>query len=170
MLVEEAVNRIKAAGRGNNNEWGVDRAIDFLNTALQQISALLVANRYPPIVKTIQLEDGDELPENYMFACGTYPIRITDGVVEFLDDSLDEIRFRYFANVGKVTKTSDSLPFTNDAINEVVVKGAVLLALNENAYNIGQDSQLVTALQQAVAGGLAGTSALAQGTPTASAG
>ena len=94
MLVEEAVNRIKAAGRGNNNEWGVDRAIDFLNTALQQISALLVANRYPPIVKTIQLEDGDDLPENYMFACGTYPIRITDGVVEFLDDSLDEIRFR----------------------------------------------------------------------------
>ena len=169
-MVEEAVNRIKAAGRGNNNEWGVDRAIDFLNTALQQISALLVANRYPPIVKTIQLEDGDDLPENYMFACGTYPIRITDGAVEFLDDSLEEIRFRYFANVGKVEKTSDSMPFTNDAINEVVVKGAVLLALNENAYNIGQDSQLVMALQQAVAGGLAGTSALAQGTPTATAG
>jgi len=157
MLVEEAVNRIKAAGRGNGNDWGVDRVIDFLNTALQQISALLVANRYPPIVKTVQLEDGDDLPENYMFSCGTYPIRITEGKVEFLDDSLDEIRFRYFANVGKVVKTSDDMPFTNDAINEIVVKGAILLALNENAYNIGQDSQLVSALQQAVASGLSGT-------------
>lgn len=167
MLVEEAVNRIKAAGRGNGQEWAVDRAIDFLNTALQQVCSLLVANRYPPIVKTVQLEDGDSLPANYMFPCGTYPIRITDGAVEFLDDSIDHIRFRYFANVGKVTKTSDAMPFANDAINEVVVKGAVLLALNENAYNIGQDSQLASALQQAVASGLAGTAALA---PTANAG
>ena len=164
MQVEEAVNRIKAAGRGNGNEWGVDRTIDFLNTALLQVSALLAANRYPPFVQTAQLTDGDDLPENFLFACGTYPIRITDGRAEFLDSNIREIRFRYFANVGKVTKTSDSMPFTNDAINEVVVKGAVLLALNENAYNIAQDSQLVTALQQAVAGGLAGTASL--GTPT----
>ncbi len=156
MLVENAVQRIKAAGRGNGQEWGVDRIIDFLNTALQQVSALLVANKYPPIVKTIQLHNGDPLPENYMFSAGTYPIRITNGSVEFLDEDREEIRFRYFANVGRVEKTSDPMPFTNDAINEVVIKGAVLLALNENAYQIGQDSQLVAALQQAVAGGLAG--------------
>jgi len=156
MQVETAVNRIKAAGRGKGMDWGVDRAIDFLNTSLQQVSALLAANRYPPMVKTIQLEDGDSLPDNYMFAAGTYPIRITDGAVEFLDDDIEQIRFRYFANVGRVVKTSDNMPFTNDAINEVVVKGAVLLALNENGVVIAQDTTLVTALQQAVAGGLAG--------------
>ena len=162
MLVEDAVNRIKAAGRGTNQNWGVDRVIDFLNTAIQQISSLLVANKYPAIVQTVQLHDGDTLPGNYMFACGTYPIRITNGSVEFLDDSIETIRFRYFANVGRIEKTSDPMPFENDAINEVVIKGAVLLALNENAYNIGQDSQLVVALQQAVASGLAGTTTVAQ--------
>ena len=156
MQVEEAVNRIKAAGRGKGQEWGVDRVIDFLNTSLQQVSALLAANRYPPMVKTIQLEDGDSLPDNFMFEAGTYPIRITNGAVEFLDDDIEQIRFRYFANVGRVVKTSDTMPFTNDAINEVVVKGAVLLALNENGCQIAQDTPLVTALQQAVAGGLAG--------------
>ncbi|MBR1494256.1 MAG: hypothetical protein IJ601_04325 [Acidaminococcaceae bacterium] len=156
MLVEEAVNRIKAAGRGTNQNWGVDRVIDFINTALQQVSALLVSNRYPPIVNTIQLHNGDSLPENYMYAAGTYPIRITNGSVEFLDEDREEIRFRYFASAGRVEKTSDTMPFTNDAINEVVIKGAVLLALNENAYQIGQDSQLVAALQQAVASGLSG--------------
>lgn len=156
MLVEEAVNRIKAAGRGKGIDWGVDRVIDFLNTSLQQVSALLAANRYPPMVKTIQLEDGDTLPDNFMFEAGTYPIRITDGAVEFLDDTIEQIRFRYFANVGRVVKTSDTMPFTNNAINEVVIKGAVLLALNENGIQISQDTQLVAALQQAVAGGLAG--------------
>lgn len=156
MLVEEAVNRIKAAGRGTGKDWAVDRVIDFLNTSLLQVSALLAANKYPPIVQTIELEDGDDLPQNYLYSCGTYPIRITNGKVEFLDDSMETIRFRYFKNIGKVVKTSDNMPFTNDAINEVVIKGAVLLALNENAVQIGQDSQLVTALQQAVAGGLAG--------------
>ena len=155
MLVEEAVNRIKAAGRGTGQNWGVDRVIDFLNTALQQVSALLAANNYPPIVKTVTLHNNDSLPNNYMFACGTYPIRITNGTVEFLGEETS-IRFRYFANVDKVVKTSDTMPFTNDAINEVVIKGAVLLALNENAVQIGQDAQLVTALQQAVSGGLAG--------------
>jgi hypothetical protein len=156
MLVEEAVNRIKAAGRGTGQDWGVDRAIDFLNTAIQQISSLLAANRYPPIVKTIQLADGDSLPSNYLFSCGNYPIRITDGEVDFLDDELTEIRFRYFAAPDKVVKTADSMPFSNDAINEVVVKGAILLALNENGKQIAQDSQLVAALQQAVTMGLAG--------------
>lgn len=156
MQVEEAVQRIKSAGRGTNQEWGVDRIIDFLNTALLQVSTLLAANRYPPIVRTVQLADGDPLPDNYLFPCGNYPIRVTDGGVDFLDDSLTEIRFRYFANADKIVKTTDYMPFANEAINEVVVKGAVLLALNENGYNIGQDSQLITALQQAVAGGLAG--------------
>jgi len=156
MLVEEAVNRIKASGRGTGHDWGVDRVIDFLNTSLLQVSALLAANRYPPIVKTIELEDGDDLPDNYLFSCGTYPIRITNGAVEFLDPDIEKIQFRYFCNVGRIVKTSDTMPFTNDAINEVVIKGAVLLALNENAVHIAQDSQLVTALQQAVAGGLAG--------------
>lgn len=155
MLVEEAVNRVKAAGRGNGNDWAVDRVIDFLNTALQQVSAYLVANRYPPLVKTVTLHDNDSLPENYMFSCGTYPIRITNGAVEFLGDD-ETINFRYYANVGRVTKTSDNMPFTNDAINEVVVKAAVLLALNENTYNIAQDTQLVTTLQDAVAIGLSG--------------
>lgn len=152
MLVSTAITRIKAAGHDISDEYSKERCIEFLNNSLQQVASLLISAKWPALVQEMLVHDGDSLPKNYMQAAGTYPLRMTAGKAEIIDGS-DYVRFRYFATPDNLTgeDEAEELPFNHEAINEIIVRGAIILALNENEYELSQDTQLWTALQQAVA-------------------
>ena len=155
MNVAQAVARIKAATHDISDEYSNERCIEFLNTAIQQAAALLIANKWPPMAQELTLHDGDTLPDNYMVPCGQYPIRITDNTVSFLDDLYSSLRFRYFATPSVITDVTDDMPFDGYFyVQEVIVKTAIILALNENEYDISSDSALKQELMQAIAGGM----------------
>lgn len=151
MNVATAIVRIKAAGHDISDEYDSDRCLEFLNKAIQQVSALLISNRYPALVREMLVHNGDKLPKNYMLAAGSYPLRMTAGKAEIIDDDLQSVRFRYFATPEALADISAELPYDHDGINEVIVATAVLLALNENEYEITQDANLMEALQTAMA-------------------
>lgn len=153
MNVQTAIKRIKSATHDISDEYSTERCLEFINTATQQIGSLLVANNYPNIVREIALHNGESIPRNYAKACGTYPICITDNRVEFLDDE-EEIHVRYFSLPEQIQTTSEELPFGSDAINEVVVKTAIILALNENEYDVSQDTAILESLKAAIAGAM----------------
>ena len=155
MLVTTAIARIKSAGHDISAEYTDGRCLEFLNTAIQQVASHLIAASWPTLVKEITVHDGDLLPDNYMRAAGMYPLRMTDGRVQITDDMYEAVRFRYFATPAKLKNTDDVLPFNHDGINDVIVKSAVILALNENEYDVSQDTAIMTALQQAIASGMA---------------
>lgn len=152
MLTSTAITRIKAAGHDISDEYSKERCIEFLNNSLQQVASLLISAKWPALVQEMLVHDGDSLPKNYMQAAGTYPLRMTAGRAEIIDGS-DYVRFRYFATPDNLTgeDEAEELPFNHEAINEIIVRGAIILALNENEYELSQDTQLWTALQQAVA-------------------
>ena len=150
MRLETAISRIKAAGHDISDEYTKERCIEFLNTALQQTSSLLISAQYPALVKEVLVRNGDRLPQNYMKAAGTYPIRMTAGRAEIVDGS-NSVRFRYWATPDLLDELTEELPYPHDAINDVVVRAATILALNENEYDVTQDSNLLTALQNAIA-------------------
>ena len=155
MNVQQAITRIKAATHDISDEYSNERCIEFLNTATQGIGGMLVAAKWPPMVREMQLHDGDSLPENYMHTCGTYPIRITAGAVTFLDNQYEVLRYRYYANPQFIELESDNMPFDGyPAIQEIVVKSAIILALNENEYDVSQDTAIRQELMQAIAGGM----------------
>ena len=155
MNVTQAIARIKAAAHDISDEYSNERCIEFLNTAIQQAASLLIANKWPPMAQELTLHDGETLPDNYMVPCGQYPIRITNNEVTFLDDDLETLRFRYFATPAALTNVSDDMAFDGYFyVQEVVVKLAIALALNENEYDISQDSALNQELMQAIAGGM----------------
>ena len=112
--------------------------------------------KYPQIVQQTDLHTGDSLPKNFIRTAGTYPIRITNGKVDIVDGT-ESVSVRYFATPTLVSTTKDKMPYEHDGINEVIVRGAILLALNENEYDISQDSALYNNLQQAIAAGMTGT-------------
>ena len=154
MLVSTAIKRIKDAGHDISDEYTNERCIEFLNTALQQTSSLLIAAQYPALVQEMDVRDGDTLPKNYMQCCGTYPLRMTAGKAKILSDD-EYVRFRYWATPAMLTAEDEELPYKHDAINEVIVRAAVVLALNENEYDVSADNAIVSALQQAVASAIA---------------
>lgn len=151
MKVETAISRIKAAGHDISEEYSSERCIEFLNTAIQQTGSLLISAQYPPLVKEVLIRDGDTLPTNYMKAAGTYPLKMTDGQAVLIDEDDEYVKFRYWATPDLIDEDTEELPYTNDAVNEVIVRLATILALNENEYDITADSTLVNALQTAIA-------------------
>ena len=154
MKAEKAIARIKQETHDISDEYSTERCIQFLNTAIQQVSSLLIAAKYPVLVKEMTIRNGDSIPKNYMNLCGTYPIKMTDGKAIITDDAYKSITIRYFATPDLIEYETDDMPYTHDAINDVIVKTAVLLALNENEYDITQDSNIVEALKQAVSSGM----------------
>lgn len=153
LLVKDAIAMIKRAGHDISDEYTSEECIVYLNIAIQQVASLLAEGRYTPLIKEITLHDEESLPKNFMRAAGTYPMRITDGKVKFLEDDT-EIRFRYFSTPDLLTETSTVMPFEHDAINQAIVRGAIILALNENEYDLNQDTALWQSLKNAIAGGL----------------
>lgn len=154
MKVETAINRIKSAGHDISQDLDDYRCLEFLNTSLQQVSSLLIAAQYPALVKEMVVHNGDELPKNYMKSAGLYPLRMTNGKAEIIDGS-ESVRFRYWATPEMMALDDKELPYSHDAVNEVVVRGAIILAINEDEYDITQDTALITSLQQAIASAMA---------------
>lgn len=154
ITVSEAVKRIREAGHDISEEYSDEKCVEFLNTAIQQVSSLLVSSSWPMLLREAKVRNGDTLPDNFMKPAGNYPIRMTNGRVEIVDDAYNVVRFRYFTTPANVT-IEDDMPFEHDGVNDVILRSAVILALNENEYDVSQDTAIVTALQQAIASGMA---------------
>lgn len=152
MKVKDAIARLKSATHDISDEYSTEACLEFINTAIQQVSSLLIAARWPVLVKEVDIRDGDKLPHNYMGACGTYPIRMTANEAHIIDGS-PYVRFRYFATPDLV-KEDDDMPFDHEAINAIILRSAIILALNENEYDISQDSNILSSIQQAVSTGM----------------
>ncbi len=153
MTVEEAVARLKYATHDISDEYSDDDCLSFLNGAVQQVSALLIGARWPALVKEMNVHEGETLPTNYMQPCGTYPLRMTEGTAHITDGS-EFVRFRYFATPPTIDSLTGDMPYNHTAINDIIVRTAVMLALNQNEYDISQDSAILQSLQQAVAAGM----------------
>lgn len=154
MTVEEAVARLKSATHDISDEYSDEDCLSFLNGAIQQVSSLLIGARWPALVQEMNVHEGETLPTNYMQPCGTYPLRMTEGVAHITDGS-EFVRFRYFATPPTIEGLTGDLPYNHTAINDIIVRTAVMLALNQNEYDISQDSAILQSLQQAVAAGMA---------------
>ncbi len=154
MKVTNAISRIKAAGHDISDEYTTERCIEFLNSAIQQVSALLIAAQYPALIEETLVRDGDTLPQNFIKAAGTYPICITGNRAEMTDGD-EAVVVRYWATPELIDEETEDLPYNHDAVNEVILKTAIMFALNENEYDISQDNTLMTTLQTAIASAMA---------------
>ena len=142
MKTSKAIDMIKAAGHDISDEYSRAECIDFLNTAIHEVSGLLIAARSPMMVREILLHDGESVPAHYVSSAGQYPMRITGQTVQFVDPALTEMRFRYFATMPPLEGETGDLPFAHEALNDYVLKVATLYALNRNEYDLTQDRAL----------------------------
>ena len=152
MKTSKAIDEIKAAGHDISDEYSRAECIGFLNTAIHEVSGLLIAARSPMMVREILLHDGESVPTHYVASAGQYPIRITGQMVQFVDPSMDEIRFRYFATMPPLEGETGDLPFAHEALNDYVLKVATLYALNRNEYDLTQDNALADEFRSILTG------------------
>lgn len=156
MQVEEAIAKLKAAGHDISDEYSTGDCLGFLNTAVQEICHQLIVGKSPQMTKEITLHDNESLPADYVVSCGNYPIKVTGRLVTFLNVDDGAIRFRYFATKPQIAGAIGDMPFTHEILNDIAVRLATILALNQNEYDISQDKALLDELRQIVAQGMGG--------------
>lgn len=156
MRVEDAVARLKAATHDISDEYTTDECLGFLNTAIQQVCYQLIAGRSPQMVKQVTVHNLEFLPADFVRAAGTYPVKLTGQIIEFLDEDMAELNVRYFATKEHLEGMTGDMPFIHEEINDIVVKVATLIALNQNEYDVTQDKAILDELRQVIAAGIAG--------------
>jgi hypothetical protein len=156
MKTSKAIDEIKAAGHDISDEYSRAECIGFLNTAIHEVSGLLVAANSPMMVREILIHDGESVPKHYVRSAGQYPMRITGQTVQFIDPMMNEIRFRYFATIPPLDGETGDLPFPHDALNKYVLKVAILHALNRNEYDVSQDKALADEFRSILTGAVTG--------------
>lgn len=154
MSANDAIKRIREAVHDISEEYTTEEYLDFVNSAIQQVSSLLISAKYPTLVREVTIREGDRVPDNFATTAGSFPIRITGDRAVIVDPDMDAVTVRYFATPKNLTSTDDELPFNNEAINAVIIKTAVLHALNRNEYDISQDVSLTESIKEAVAASL----------------
>lgn len=156
METKKAIERLRNAVHDISDEYTEDTCIDFLNAAIHEVALLLIGANSPLMVHETILHDKETLPERYIKSAGIYPVRITGNTVNLLlSETLEGLRFRYFATPALLDNTNGRLPFQHEAFNDYALKIATLFALNRNEFDISQDKALYdefrTILSQAVA-------------------
>lgn len=148
MQVAEAISRMRASMHDVSQEYDDLECIFALNMAIHDLTGLLVAARYPDIIAEADLAEGDNVPDEFFRTCGTYPMRITGGKVHLLTSG-DKLHVRYYTMPADVTRTG-SLPFRLSILNSLAIKIAIKILLNENEYDISQDTSIQSEITQAL--------------------
>lgn len=151
MQVLEAINRMKASMHDVSNEYDDAACIFALNTAVHELAALLIAAHYPDLIEEKDFMDGDMVPEGFFRTCGLYPIRVTGGAIHFLS-GVEKLHVRYYKMPADMARTS-TLPFRLSILNSLAIKIAIKILLNDNEFDISQDSSIQSEITQALQAG-----------------
>lgn len=151
MQVLEAINRMKASMHDVSNEYDDAACIFALNTAVHELAALLIAAHYPDLIEEKDFMDGDMVPEGFFRTCGLYPIRVTGGAIHFLA-GMEKLHVRYYKMPADMARTS-TLPFRLSILNSLAIKIAIKILLNDNEFDISQDSSIQSEITQALQAG-----------------
>ena len=151
MQVLEAINRMKASMHDVSNEYDDAACIFALNTAVHELAALLIAAHYPDLIEEKDFMDGDMVPEGFFRTCGSYPIRVTGSTIHL--SGMKKLHVRYYKMPADMARTS-TLPFRLSILNSLAIKIAIKILLNDNEFDISQDSSIQSEIAQALQAGV----------------
>jgi len=153
MQVTEAISRIRASAHDITDEYDDMECIFALNTAAHQIAALLISERYAGLLAEKDFQDNDILPDNFFKTAGLYPVRVTGRRVHLL--CAGPLHVRYYVMPDEIVR-GGVMPFRLGLLNNLTVKVALKMLLNEDEFDISQDSGIQNEIMQAIQTGATG--------------
>jgi hypothetical protein len=146
-MLRKVINDEQATGftEGGNLEQpeGTQELIHYLDRAVDEYSKRLAATKDVRLLKTMNITNGSNLPNDFLALCGAVPINIHSGTISFYGEA-STLPVRYFARLPYVSSYSDSaaLPYEHDQYMNILSLAAVY-ALNKHEFNVTQDMYLL---------------------------
>ena len=147
MTVQEALRRMRASVHDVAMEFPDTELLRFLNTGIADVAARYIAADSPDFVRTVVVRDGDGVPDGFVRTAGLFPVRIQEGRF-FLTDPSDGVSVRCFCLPPAALLSDDRMPLRTEQMQELAVRSAVLLVLNEHEFDVTQDNALLQSLMQ----------------------
>lgn len=144
MNVSEALVNIRTKIHDNDEIEMKDADIlTCLNEAIQFVCSYIIEAKSPLLVFDMEITtETAPLPDNFVKTAGKYPIKVTGNTLKWLDYIPGKtLHLRYFATCSPVTVTG-TMPFTQAALHQVIIKVAAIYAGNQLEADISQDKVL----------------------------
>lgn len=162
MKVSEVIADIREEANDISNEYSNKQLMRYINSAIQQVSLLLINHGSYLMIEEKLFRNGDSLPKNFSKFAGFYPVQVNSMKIEFIDSAYNStgMALKFFATKPNVTDEAGNMPFEHDAVNSIIIQSATIMALNRNEFDVTQDLGLCEQLKQVLVA--AGTAAQAQ--------
>ncbi|TCL39952.1 hypothetical protein EV210_101150 [Anaerospora hongkongensis] len=151
----EIIKRIRALISDKDGiEFETSDLVGFLNNAIDWLSLQLIQNGDKEMMKEIIITDGMNIPNDFIKACGLYPIKRNGNTFRILDDS-EAFEFQYFANRSHITVNEVDVYLPTYSVfkpiyDGVLIQKTAIIALNRDEYDITQDEALLAQSLQAI--------------------
>lgn len=147
MTVKEAVARMRSSVHDTAMEFSDAELLRFLNTGIADVAARCIAEDSTDFVRTVDVHDADALPQGFVRTAGRFPVRMEAGRF-YLPQDVTEMRLRCFCLPREASLSDEDLGVRGEHLQELVVRTAVLLVLNEHEFDVTQDMALLQSLVQ----------------------
>ena len=129
VLAKDMIIQIREQIHDISNEYSDEILLKYINTGIKSASNLLIAAKHCSMMDKIVVEEGMEVPKN------------------FVDKDYSVIEAIYYCSKEIVKNVDESIPFSDDSVLLYIEQYASILALNRNEFDVSTDNQILKELE-----------------------
>lgn len=155
MKVIDAIEQVRKRANDEFSTGYSDTVLlGYLNDGINFLSSVLIDRLDPILTKTqlITRAGPNQVPKNFLKTAGGFPVKKSGDQFEIIDGSA-AVTIKYFYTAPNVT-LGDELPFQHDLYDMIIVRLAVVYALNQHEFDVTQDQGLIDRLNEVITSAL----------------
>jgi len=143
LISDEQEVGFTAGGEKLEKPEGTDELLNYLDRATDTYSEERAAAGDIELLKALEVNDDDPLPEDFIKFAGLVPIDVVGNKMSFYGDATT-LRVKYFARMEHMSKMGedDELPYNLDECRKFAALAAIY-ALNKHEFTVSQDLMLL---------------------------
>ena len=147
VLAKDMIIQIREQIHDISNEYSDEILLKYINTGIKSASNLLIAAKHCSMMEKIVVEEGMEVPKNFVKFAGFFPVSVVANRFYFFDKDYSVIEAIYYCSKEIVKNADESIPFSDDSVLLYIEQYAIILALNRNEFDVSTDNQILKELE-----------------------
>ena len=147
MLAKDMIIQIREQIHDISNEYSDEILLKYINTGIKSASNLLIAAKHCSMMDKIVVEEGMEVPKNFVKFAGFFFFFFIANKFFFFDAEYSVMEAIYYCSKEIVQDADEKIPFDDDSVLLYIEQYASILALNRNEFDVSTDNQILKELE-----------------------
>lgn len=135
--------RLKDTSKASFSDYEL---LEYFNDAIHFLSCELIAQRDEGMLKSLDIKNGDKLPDNFVDFAGQYPVCINNGVASFYSNDYESLQITYWAKYAEL-KLDENVTFPA-YYDLYVIQLTCIYALSRDNGGVPADGNIVERIRQ----------------------